>query len=50
MALYHNLIVQRMIQDDGTKIYTITDLNTGSMFQFATRSFVFPPGYGFSNS
>lgn len=46
MFYYHNLLVEKKEQSDGTKVYILTDLNTNDVFQFATRSFVRPPGYG----
>lgn len=48
MANYHNLIVEKKEQSDGTKVYILTDLNTNDIFQFATRSFAWPPGYGWT--
>jgi hypothetical protein len=46
MFYYHNLLVEKKEQSDGTKVYILTDLNTNDVFQFATRSFAWPPGYG----
>lgn len=45
MAFYPDLRVEKNLRDDGTKIYVLTDKNTGSKFQFASRSLVFPPGH-----
>lgn len=45
MTLYPDLKVNKNVRDDGTKIYVLTDKNTGGEFQFASRSLVFPPGY-----
>jgi hypothetical protein len=57
MIYYHNLIIQKEQvgaendpnaggrNTDGTKVYILTDLNTGTVFQFATRGFVMPPGF-----
>jgi hypothetical protein len=45
MALYPDLRVEKNLRDDGTKIYVLTDKNTGNKFQFASRSLVFPPGH-----
>lgn len=45
MALYPDLKVEKNLRDDGTKIYILTDKNTESKFQFASRSLVFPPGH-----
>jgi len=46
MDYYHDLKVEKKKQDDGTKIYVLTDRNTKNKFQFASRSIVWPPGYG----
>ncbi len=57
MLYYHNLIVEKKEvgsrndpaagnrNSDGTKIYILTNINTGEMFQFATRGYVIPPGF-----
>jgi len=44
MAFYPNLKVEKIKQDDGTKVYIITDRNTGEKLQFAIRSLSWPPG------
>ncbi len=44
MDYYHNIKVEKNKQTEGTKIYIITDRNTGDKFQFATRSVAWPPG------
>ncbi len=49
MSLYHDIQVEKERQSDGTKVYIVTDLTTGDKFQFATRSFVWPPGLGADN-
>lgn len=49
MFYYHDLIVQQTLQSDGTKIYILKNQNTGDIFQFATRSVVWPAGYGINN-
>jgi len=46
MDLYHHLKVEKHKSDDGSKIYIVTNRNTGNKFQFASRSVVWPPGYG----
>jgi len=46
MNYYHDLKVEKKKQSDGTKIYIITDRNTGDIFQLASRSIVWPSGYG----
>jgi hypothetical protein len=45
MAFYPDLKVEKKKQSDGTKVYIITDRNTGEKLQFATRSLAWPPGY-----
>lgn len=45
MTLYRDLKVEKILRDNGTKIYIITDLNTGDKFQFASRSQAWPAGY-----
>jgi hypothetical protein len=42
MALYPDLKVEKNLRDDGTYIYVLTDKNTESKFQFASRSMVQP--------
>ncbi|OGJ16130.1 hypothetical protein A3K74_02770 [Candidatus Pacearchaeota archaeon RBG_13_33_26] len=46
MNYYHDLKVEKRKQSDGTKIYILTDRNTENKFQFASRSFAWPPGFG----
>jgi len=46
MAYYHNILVEKKEQSDGTKVYIITDVNTKNKFQFATRSIAWPAGFG----
>ncbi|MDP3992582.1 MAG: hypothetical protein Q8P79_03705 [Nanoarchaeota archaeon] len=46
MTYYKDLKVEKKNQDDGTTIYILTDRNTEKKFQFASRSVVWPPGYG----
>mgnify|MGYP001578080982 FL=1 len=48
MNYYHDLKVEKKKQTDGTTIYILTDRNNGNKFQFASRSVVWPPGYGTS--
>jgi len=45
MTYYPDLKVELNLRDDGTRIYVLTDRNTGNKFQFASRSLVFPPGF-----
>lgn len=44
MIYYPTLRVEKNSQSEGTKIYTITNKNTGEKFMFATRSFALPSG------
>ncbi|MFH1608059.1 MAG: hypothetical protein ABIA78_02905 [archaeon] len=46
MNYYHDLKVEKKKQTDGTTIYVLTDLNNEKVFQFASRSVAWPPGYG----
>ena len=46
MDFYHHLKVEKHKRDDGSKIYILTNRNTQDKFQFASRSVVWPPGYG----
>lgn len=46
MGYYRDLKVEKHTQNDGTKVYIITDRNTENKFQFASRSGALPPGYG----
>ncbi len=48
MDYYHDLKVEKHKQNDGTKIYILTDRNSENKFLFASRSLVMPPGYGFN--
>jgi len=44
MNFYHDLKVQKIKQLDESSIYILTDKNDGNVFQFASRSYAFPPG------
>jgi len=46
MLYYPDIKVEKYRQDDGTKIYILTDKNTKEKLVFATRSLNFPAGYG----
>lgn len=46
MLLYPNLRIQKLKQDDGSKIYIVEDRDTKDSFTFATRSLSWPEGYG----
>lgn len=43
---YPNLKIEKIKLEDGVKIYKLTNVVTEEVFQFATRSLVWPPGYG----
>lgn len=45
MFYYPDLKIQKLKQDDGTKIYILEDRETGQIFQFASRSLSWPAGY-----
>ncbi|MFH1151934.1 MAG: hypothetical protein V1788_02300 [Nanoarchaeota archaeon] len=44
MNYYHDLKVEKIKQEEGSKVYILTDRNNGNKFQFATRSLAWPPG------
>lgn len=44
MIYYPSLRVEKKIQGDGTKIYSLTDKTSLEKFMFASKSLVFPPG------
>ncbi len=46
MNAYHDLKVEKLKQTEGSIIYILTDRNNLNKFQFASRSFAWPPGYG----
>ena len=46
MAYYPSIKVEKVKLNDGSKVYIITDRNTDEVFKFASRSVVFPAGYG----
>jgi hypothetical protein len=43
MNYYHDLKVEKIKQEEGSKAYILTDRNNGNKFQFATRSIAWPP-------
>lgn len=45
MFYYPNLKVEKLKQEDGTKIYILQDRESGQEFWFASRSLSWPPGY-----
>ena len=48
MQYYPEIKIEKLKQDDGTKVYKLTQRNTGEFFQFATRSLAWPPGWAFN--
>jgi hypothetical protein len=46
LRYYPDLSIDKIKLEDGVKIYKLTNVVTNEMFQFATRSLVWPPGYG----
>jgi hypothetical protein len=46
MNFYHDLKVEKKKHSDGTTIYILTNRDTLNKFQFASRSVVWPSGYG----
>ena len=48
MSFYPNLKVEKIKQDDGTKVYVISDRDTKEKLQMATRSQPWPPGLAMS--
>lgn len=47
MLYYPNTKVEKLKQGDGSKIYRLSNRQTGEEFVFATRSLAWPAGYGF---
>jgi len=45
LQYYPNLKIEKILYD-GSKIYNVSDVTTGESFVFASRSLVWPPGYG----
>jgi len=46
MNYYHNLKIEKLNQMEGSTIYILTNRDTKEVFQFASRSVAWPPGYG----
>lgn len=46
MTYYRDVGVEKVVRQDGTKIYVLTDRSSGIELQFASRSGALPPGYG----
>jgi hypothetical protein len=47
MVFYPDYIITKFKRGDGTTIYTLKHKTLGNKFQFASRSLVWPAGYGF---
>ena len=47
MIFYPQFIIDKIKRSDGTTVYILIDKETQTKFQFASRSFAWPPGYGF---
>jgi hypothetical protein len=45
---YPDLSINKIQLGEGSRVYAIRNVITNESFQFATRSLVFPPGYGFA--
>ena len=48
MIFYPEVIVDKLKQGDETKVYILQNKDFGTKFQFASRSYAWPPGYGIS--
>ena len=46
MGFYPDYSIDKIKRSDGTTIYIIEDKQTKLKFQFATRSYAWPAGYG----
>lgn len=45
---YPDISIDKIALSEGSRVYRITNVITQESFQFASRSLVFPPGYGFA--
>lgn len=50
MNFYHDLKVEKKKQSDGTTVYILTNRDSEDKFQFATRSYIWPSGYGITGA
>ncbi|MBU2503771.1 MAG: hypothetical protein KJ879_01835 [Nanoarchaeota archaeon] len=48
-STYSKFMVEKNLGQDESKIYVLTDINTGDIFQFASRSIPLPSGFGSIN-
>ncbi|MDO8459507.1 MAG: hypothetical protein Q7S74_00190 [Nanoarchaeota archaeon] len=49
MQYYPNLKIEKIKLEDGSKVYTLTDVTTKEKFVFASRSLAWPAGYGITS-
>jgi len=47
LSYYPNLMMEKKKLGDGTIIYILSDVVSEESFTFASRSLIWPPGYGF---
>jgi len=47
MTYYPNMKVEKITQEDGSKVYILTDRDSEQNFKFATRSLAWPAGLGY---
>lgn len=50
MNYYPNIKVQKILRDDGNKVYILTDRDSQDSFKFATRSLAWPAGLGYGQT
>jgi hypothetical protein len=50
MNFYHYLKVEKKKQSEGTTVYILTNRDTEEKFQFATRGYIWPSGYGITGA
>lgn len=48
MTIYPETIIDKLRDTDENKVYVLQDKNSGIKFQFCSRSYAWPPGYGLS--
>ena len=48
MIFYPSIVIDKIKRDDGTTVYIIQDKQLKTKFQFASRSYPWPAGYGVS--
>jgi len=50
MNYYPDIKVEKILKEDGNKVYILTDRNTEDSFKFATRSLAWPAGLGYGQT